>query len=397
MPGAYRTHCNMQVTVAPFDDEIGLNQLRLRTSEKWRRYPEDVLPLFVAESDFPTPPNVAKALHDAIDNGDLGYAAPHRLGESFALFAKQRFGHALDPHDVIATPEVMVGVAEVFDAITEPGDRVVINPPVYPPFFTTIRETHRRIEEAPLRQTGDTYELDFDALEQAFRNGARVYLFCNPHNPVGRVWSRDDVLQIATLAEKYGVVVIADEIHAPLALPGAIHTPFESVVTETGVRAFTMTSASKGWNIAGLKCGLAMTSSEWGRDVFAKLSEERTDHIGHLGVIATREAFANDVPFLDRVVAHLDVQRANLQSLLEKYGLEQVRYTAPQAGYLAWLDCRALQLDVEPATVFLKQGKVALYPGRKFGTQGAAHVRLNFATSSTILEEAVKRMSDALR
>lgn len=387
----------MQITVAPFDGEIEIERLRRRTSQKWKRYGADVLPLFVAESDFPTPPNVAKSLREAVENGDLGYAEPARIGEAFSAFSKQRYGYAPDPSDVIAVPEVMVGVAEIFRVITQPGDRIVINPPVYPPFFMTIDEVRREIVEVPLRKDGECYELDFDALESAFKNGARAYLFCNPHNPVGRVYLRNDVVRVATLAEKYGVAVISDEIHAPVSLAGAAHTPFESVVAQTGVRAITMTSASKGWNIAGLKCALAMTSSQWGHEVFKALPKELPERVGHLGVIATQAAFAHDVPFLDRVVAHLDVQRANLRSLLDTYGLSKVRYVPPQAGYLAWLDCTELETGDEPATIFFKRGKVALYPGRNFGAQGARHVRFNFATSSAIVEEAVKRMSDALR
>jgi cysteine-S-conjugate beta-lyase len=385
----------MQLTTAPLDDEITLERLRRRTSQKWTRYAADVLPMFVAESDFPTPPSVAQALHEAVDIGDLGYAGRHRLGEAFASFASSRFGYAPDPHDIIAVPEVMIGVAEILRAISEPGARVAINPPVYPPFSMTIDEVRRQIVEVPLREAATGYELDFDGLEHAFKAGTRIYLFCNPHNPVGRAYSRDDVLRVATLAQRYGVVVLADEIHAPLVLPGAAHTPFESVVHETGVRSITLTSASKGWNIAGLKCALAMTSSDWGRGIFKKLPVELPERVGHLGLIATRAAFAHDVAYLNRVLAHLDVQRSNLQALLAKYGLDGIRYTAPQAGYLAWLDCRELHLSEDPATVFLKRGKVALYPGKYFGKQGAGFVRLNFATSSAILEDAVKRMSAA--
>ncbi len=386
----------MQLTTAPLDDEITLERLRRRTSQKWRRYPADVLPLFVAESDFPTPPAVAKALHEAVEIGDLGYADTRRIGEAYVAFAESRFGYAPDPRDVIAVPEVMIGVAEILRVISGPDDSVAINPPVYPPFFLTIDEVRRKIVEVPLREDENRYGLDFDALEDAFKAGARVYLFCNPHNPVGRAWAREDVLRVATLAERYGVAVLADEIHAPLILPGATHTPFESVVRETGVNAITLTSASKGWNVAGLKCALAMTSSDWGRGVFKKLPVELAERVGHLGAIATRAAFAHDGPFLDRVIAHLDVQRANVRTLLTKYGLENIGYAPPQAGYLAWLDCRPLQLSEEPATVFLARGKVALYRGRYFGVQGAGFVRLNFATSTAILEEAIKRMGSAV-
>lgn len=384
-------------SAAEFDGEIDLASLRTRTSEKWRRYPASVLPLFVAETDFPVAPNVARALHDAVDRGDLGYAVESAaLGEAYAGFARARYGLSLRPEDVLAVPEVMVGVAEILRAITSPDEGVVINPPVYRPFFLTIREVGRRIVEVPLAATGTRYELDFDALEAAFQAGARVFLFCNPHNPVGRVYSAGEVERVAELAARYDVAVLADEIHAPLVLPGAVHTPFESVVESSGAKAITLTSASKGWNIAGLKCALAITTSEWGRSVFARLPKEMTERSGILGTIATIAAFGEDVAYLDRVVAHLDTQRKTLRELLDSNGFESVRYTAPEASFLAWLDCRALDLGMDPAAVFLKKGRVALNPGRHFGKEGAGFVRVNFATSTSILEEAVARMRTAI-
>lgn len=381
---------------APLDDEIRLTDLRRRTSQKWTRYPQDVLPLFVAESDFPAPPNVARVLHEAIDNGDFGYAEPHGLGEAFVAFASARFGHAPDAQDVFAVPEVMVGVAEILRAIADEDDRVVINPPVYPPFFQTLEEVGVQIETADLRRDADVYELDFEGLERAFAGGVRAYLLCNPHNPVGRVFEEHDLRRVAELAREYDVVVIADEIHAPLVLPGATHVPFDRIARETGVRAFTMTSASKGWNIAGLKCALAIASGDWSRDVLHSLPEDMQERAGILGVIATEAAFSQDVAYLDRVVPHLDVMRGFLRECLNANGLSAIGYTPPQAGYLAWLDCTALELDAEPARVFYKRGNVALNPGTKFGAPGHGFVRLNFATSSEIVEEAVRRMAAAI-
>ncbi len=382
---------------AEFDGEIDLAKLRARTSEKWRRYPESVLPLFVAETDFPVAPNVARTLHEAVDRGDLGYAIEQRtVGEAYARFAIDRYGLAIDPANVLVVPEVMIGVAEILRTIASSDEAIVINPPVYRPFFLTIREVHRPIVEAPLTTSGGRYELDFPALEAAFQGGARVLLFCNPHNPVGRVYSAEDVERVATLAEQYGVAVLADEIHAPLVLPGVKHTPFESVVERTGVKAITLTSASKGWNIAGLKCALAITSSEWGRSVFARLPREITERSGILGTVATIAAFRDDVAYLDRVLAHLDRQRVALRELLDANGFESVGYTPPEASFLAWLDCRPLELGNDPAAVFLKKGRVALNPGRHFGKEGNGFVRVNFATSTPILEDAVARMRSAL-
>ena len=385
-------------TSAEFDGEIDLATLRKRTSEKWLHYADDVLPLFVAETDFPTPPAIGRALRDAIENGDLGYAHPRKaLGEAYASFSRTYYGHEPDPKSVLAVPEVMVGAAEILRAITGPSDSIVINPPVYPPFFSTINEVKRPIVELPLLQSDrGEYSMNFVALEKAFAAGARVLLYCNPHNPVGRVASREEVMRVAELAARYDVAVLADEIHAPLVLPGASHFPFEAAIAETGARAITLASASKGWNIAGLKCALAITSSDWGRSVFKKLPNVITERAGILGIIATIGAFRDDVPFLEREKRHLDTQRSTLRTLLDEYGLEKIRYTPPQASFLAWLDCRELGLGPSPSAAFLKRGKVALYPGLAFGAQGAGYVRLNFATSTEILEEAVRRMSLAI-
>jgi cystathionine beta-lyase len=384
------------VAKAAFDDEIDLQTLRRRTSEKWASYDEAVLPAFVAETDFPVSPAVAQALRRAVDDGDLGYAQPRGFGEAYASFARERYCCSVDPGAIVALPEVMVGVAEILRVITAPGDGVVINPPVYPPFFATITEVSRTIVKVPLDTTTAPAQLDFVGLERAFAAGARVYLLCNPHNPVGRVYSRYDLERVAALARRYDVVVLADEIHAPLVLPGARHVAFETIASELDVGSITLTSASKGWNVAGLKCALAVSQSSWGRGVLARLPEAMTERTGHLGVMATVAAFSHDVAFLDRVVAHLDVQRKTLRALLDEYGLGAIGYTQPEAGFLAWLDCRALDLGPNPSRAFLEHGHVALVAGEKFGHEGAGYARFNFATSTALIEEAVRRMRAAV-
>jgi len=381
---------------ATFDDEIDLRSLRTRTSEKWAKYGEDVLPAFVAETDFPVAPGIAKALQKSIEIGDLGYASPRGLGEAYATFASSRYRCPTDPASVFPLPEVMVGAAEILRVITKPGDGIVINPPVYSPFFATIAEVGRTIVEVALDTKDALAQLDFAGLERAFANGARVYLFCNPHNPVGRVFSRDDVELVAALAARYDVAVVADEIHAPLVLSGAEHVAFESVATRAEAHSITLTSASKGWNIPGLKCALAVSGSPWGRDVLSRLPKAMAERTGHLGVHATIAAFTSELGFLDRVVEHLDTQRGTLDRLLADNGLGSIGYAPPQAGFLAWLDCRALDLGPDPAKTFLERGKVALVRGLDFGHEGSGFARLNFATSTNVLSEIVERMSRAL-
>jgi cystathionine beta-lyase len=378
---------------AEFDDEIDLHSLRARTSEKWAKYGEDVLPAFVAETDFPVAPGIARALQKAIENGDLGYARPRGLGEAYATFASSRYRCRTEPASVFPLPEVMIGVAEILRVITKPGDGIVINPPVYPPFFATVAEVGRAIVEVALDTEESVPQLDFAGLERAFADGARVYLFCNPHNPLGRVFSRDDVEHVAALAARYDVAVLADEIHAPLVLPGAEHIAFESVAAQAGAHSITFTSASKGWNIPGLKCALAVSGSAWGRDALERLPKAMVERTGHLGVHATIAAFTSEVGFLDRVVAHLDTQRSTLGRLLSDNGLGSIRYAPPQAGFLAWLDCRALELGPDPATAFLERGKVALVRGLDFGREGSGFARLNFATSTNVLTEIVRRLA----
>jgi cysteine-S-conjugate beta-lyase len=379
---------------SPFDD-LALDRLRKRRSAKWAAYPPDVLPAWVAEMDFPVAEPIKQALRAAIDLDDCGYARPHVLPEAFAAFAAARFGWAVDPARVIAVPEVMIGVGEVLRLVTTPGDPVVVNPPVYPPFFATIAEVERRVVEVPLARGADGWALDLAGLERAFAAGARAFLFCNPHNPVGRVFAPDDVRAVAELAARYDVAVLADEIHAPLTLPGAAHTPFLSVSEPLGVRAVVLTSASKGWNIPGLKCAVVVGSPAM-RDALAPLRvPERLERVGHLGVLGTVAAFTEGGAWLDALVAHLDRNRALLARLLADC-LPEVGFVPPQAGYLAWLDCRALGLGDDPARTFLKRGRVALSRGPDFGSGGAGFARLNIGTSGELLREAVRRMQSSV-
>jgi cystathionine beta-lyase len=331
---------------------------------------------------------------------DCGYAYPTELNPAFAGFAAARFGWLVDQDRVFAAPDVMAAIAEILDLHTEIGESVVINPPVYPPFFEVIPATGRKIVEAPLAREQDGKSiLDFDALERAFAQGARAYVLCSPHNPVGRVWTPDELRTIVALADRYDVVVIADEIHAPLAMQGAVHTPYLSIAGEND-RAFAALSATKAWNISGLKCALAVAGSSSSAEVLSRRWRQRptetTWRVGHLGVVASIAAFREGRPWLESLCAHLDRNRLLLKSLLDRY-LPGARYVAPEAGYLAWIDCSTLGVGDDPASSFLERGRVALSPGPDFGQEGAGFVRLNMGTSSAILTQVVQRMAFALQ
>jgi cysteine-S-conjugate beta-lyase len=375
---------------------VSLADLRRRRSYKWRAFPPDVLPAFVAEMDFPLPPPVAAAIVEAVERGDLGYAWPsEELGEAFAGFAAARYGWRVEPSDVALVPDVMAGVVELLRRAVRPGDGVVVNTPAYPPFFSHIREAACQVFEAPLARDGDGYELDLDAVERAFVAGARVYLFCNPHNPSGRVFSRAEVEAVAALADRHGVLVLADEIHAPLVLPGARHSPFLSVGDAAGGRAIALVSASKAWNIPGLKCAQAVAQSDSMRELVGRLSEDVLFRVGSLGITASIAGYRDGGPWLDELLAVVDHNRRLMGSLLADR-LPGARYVPPEGGYLAWIDCRDLGLDGEPVEVFREKGRVALGPGPTFGSPGAGHVRVTMATSPEILEEIVERMRTAV-
>jgi cystathionine beta-lyase len=365
-----------------------LETLRRRRSSKWVKHPPDVLPSFVAEMDVALAPPVRDALVEAIELGDLGYAEPGRVFESFAAFAGRRLGWAPDPARMRLVADVMAGIVETLRVLTEPGDGVVITTPVYHPFFEGIPEAGRRIVEVPLADG----ELDLDALDAAFAAGARAFLLCNPHNPSGRVLERTVLEDVAALAARHDVLVLSDEIHAPLTLPGALHTPFAALGES---RSVVITSASKAFNFPGLKCAIAVAGSDAVVRELDRLPSEVHYRTGLLGVIGSQAAFEHGDAWLDELLAALDAKRRRLATLLAEH-LPAVGYSPPEASFLAWLDCRVLGLGDDPAAAFLERGHVALEPGLKFGKQGRGFARLNIGTSDELLTEAVRRMAAAV-
>jgi cystathionine beta-lyase len=365
---------------------LRLERLRQRTSEKWRAYPPDVLPLWVAELDVPLAEPVAAALHAAVDLGDTGYPSGTAYAEALAAFAARRWGWEPALERIRVVPDVMTGIVEVLRLVAAPGARVAVSPPVYPPFFSFLARAGYEVVEAPL---GDDGRLDLDALERALP-GAAAYLLCNPQNPTGAAHTHEELAAVASLARRHGVRVVADEIHAPLA-PPALHVPYLTVAGAED--AFALLSASKGWNLAGVRAALAVAGTE--ASELERLHEDVAEGASHLGVIAHTAALREGEPWLDALLAGLEENRTLLAELLAEH-LPQVVHRRPQATYLAWLDCRPLGLGDDPARVFLERGRVALTGGLPFGAGGAGRARLNLGTSPEVLAEAVRRMASAV-
>jgi cystathionine beta-lyase len=370
-----------------------LDRLRERTSAKWRLFPPDVLPLFVAEMDYPLAPPIIASLQERIAASDSGYvASPQELGVAFAGFAERRWGWRVDPSGIRMTTDVSVGIVETLRRVISPGDGVIIMSPVYAPFTDLVAEAGGRPVDAPLNAD---FSFDLDAVAAALEgDGVRAMLISNPHNPLGHPHSAESLVALADLAAAHGVTVVSDEIHAPLTHAAHTFTPFLSVSDAAREWGITVTSASKAFNLAGFKCALMVAASERGLAVLDGMWDEVMYRTSILGYHASVAAFAESDDWLDGAIAAIERSAGLLTTLLAQH-LPEVAYTPPEASYLAWLDFRGLGWGDDPAARVLEVARVALNPGLEFGPAGAGFARLNLACSPEVLTEAITRIAAA--
>lgn len=377
-----------------------LSVLQTHRSEKWRGFPKDVLPLPVAEMDFPVAEPIRAVLTEMVATSDLGYLGSiPELGLGFKKFAQERWNWELDETQVRAATDVGVAVVEILRVFTNPGDSILINSPVYHNFYNWIIETKLNKVDVPLERIGDEnanpWEINWEGIEKAYSSGIKVHLLCSPHNPLGKVYSREELSRFVSLAQKHNVLIISNELHAPLTYKEKNFTPILSLGEDARKVSIVVTAASKGWNIAGLKCAIIVTQDD---ALFARLGEMPLAvhyRSSLLGAFATAAAFSEGGAWLDDVVAQLDENRHLIKNLLSTK-LPSVRYHIPNNGFLAWLDVEALQLGEDPSKVLLEKGRVAFNAGHTFGAQSSQYVRLNFATSPEIVTEAIERIARSL-
>jgi len=377
-----------------------LVELHTHHSEKWRAFPQDVLPLPVAEMDFPVAEPIKAILTEMVAHSDLGYLGPiPELGLGFKKFAAERWNWTVDEKQVRAATDVGVAVVEILRVFTKPGDSILISSPVYHNFYTWINETKLTLVDAPFERTGDEatnpWVINWDSIEKAYASGIKVHLLCSPHNPLGYIYTKQDLLKIVGLAKKHNVLVISDEIHAPLTFPGETFVPMLSLGADAESVAICVTAASKGWNIAGLKCAILISQNAEINSKLANLAPAMHYRASLLGGFATAVAFADSGVWLDTVIAQLDHNRHLIKKLLAEK-LPTVRYHIPQNSYLAWLDLESLHLGADPSVTLIEKGRVAFSPGHAFGKQCDQYVRLNFATSPEIITEAIDRIARAI-
>lgn len=340
-----------------------LSQLRGRKSEKWRRFPSDVLPLPVAEMDVEIAPSIKSALIDMVERSDTGYLGLiPELGTAFSSFAGDRWGWTVDPTKVRVAVDVGVAAIEVSRLFINPGDRILVNSPVYQDFYTWIKELHCEMVDAPMieieRDGIRTHRLDFEAIERAYDSGVKVHLLCNPHNPLGIIFTHEELTTIADLAHQYEVLVISDEIHSPLLYESEAFVPFLSVSENARKVGVTVTSASKAWNLAGLKCAQLVSSSDRIESKIRLLPEAVHFRTSLFGAIAAVAAYEGGREWVDELTRELDRKQRLLNELLHER-LPNTYLYRPYFGYLGWVDLRSAGLGDDPGKELLERAKVA--------------------------------------
>ncbi len=363
-----------------------LQELQNRRTLKWTRYDEDVLPLWVAESDFGTCPPLKEALADAVEREVFGYP-PDRTGlpEALVGFYERRYGFAPKPNHVFAIPDVVRGLQLAIEHFTKPGSAVIVPIPAYPPFIELPKVTGRKVIYL------DAYKFNLNEIEEAFADGAGSILFCNPHNPLGTVFGEEFIRELTDLAVKYEARVIVDEIHAPLVFEGT-HVVAAGVSANAAEACITITATSKAWNTAGLKCAQIFFTNKNDVKTWKKLSGITRDGVSILGLIAAETVYNEGEPYLDESLKYLRENRDYAAAELEKLG---VKVYVPDATYLMWLDFSGTEISESPSIILREEGKVMLNDGAAFGDFTNC-ARLNFACSRETLEEGLRRIASVL-
>lgn len=368
---------------------------------KWSRYGDDVIPMWVADMDFRSPEPVIRALHERVEHGVFGYGSDGAaLKELICQRMAQCYGWQITPEDILYLPGLVCGLNVVSRAVGKPGDGVLVTTPVYPPFLSAPANQERVLQSTQLavEQQGQTlrYSVDYDALAAAIEPNTRLFLLCNPHNPVGRAYTQNELLRIADICLRHGLVICADEIHCDLLLGETHHLPIASLDAEIAQRSITLLAPSKTYNLAGLGCSMAIVQNAELRQQFQRASAGIVPHVNILGMVAAHAAYAEGDEWLTALRACLTANREFLVDFVTRHW-PGVRLTVPEATYLAWLDFGALDLPAQPQAFFLEQARVALVDGASFGPGGEGFVRLNFGCPQALLVEGLTRMDNALR
>lgn len=368
---------------------------------KWSVYERDVIPMWVADMDFSAPAPVLEALHQRIDHGVFGYQMDcPSLREVLVDRLQTRHGIQATSEELLFTPGIVSALNIVCRTFGEPGDGVLVNTPIYPPFLSAPRVGDKVVQTAPLAETHDgsclRYEIDFDALEAAVTPRTKIFLFCNPHNPVGRVYTRMELERIADFVLRHDLILCSDEIHCDLLHPGSRHISIASLSPEIAERTITLSAPSKTFNIPGLGLGFAVIENpEFMRKLRSAIYENAA-FVNTLAYTAAEAAYRDGQAWLDALLVYLTENRDLLVDFMREH-LPQIPLTKPEGTYLAWLDCRALNTEESPYRFFLNHARIAFNDGASFGEDGKGFVRLNYGCTRSTLVDALDRMREAVQ
>jgi cystathionine beta-lyase len=378
-------------------DRRGTNSVKWDDAERIFGEP-DILPLWVADMDFSCPPEVVEAVVKRAQHPIYGYPGkPKALFEAAKGWIRRRFGYDLKTEWMTAVPGVVPAIRMAIMAFTKPGDKVVIQPPIYPPFFSTVEDLGRRLVKNPLKVENGRYVMDFDDLKRKIDERTKMILLCSPHNPVGRVWTKDELLELGEIAVRHDLIVVADEIHSDLVYEKGAHTPFYALSESLADRCITFISGSKTFNLAGLFSSIAIAKNPKIMRAFkTAVSQAGLEHINLFGIEAMTAAYHHGDAWLDELNVYLKENAEHIKRFLSER-VPEVKMTMPEATYLAWLDFRELGLDGRKLRNFLiREAKLGLNNGYDFGEEGEGFMRLNFGCPRSILDEALERLETAV-
>jgi cystathionine beta-lyase len=379
-------------------DSITIAQARRKGGAKWSRYNEDVLPSFVADTDFNLPPAIHEAFALQLERQDYGYSlqmSERDLPGIYVDWAKRRFGWQVNEASIEALVDIVQGIFLCIQQYTQPGDGIATLTPTYPPLWSAIGNTGRRLIASTLTTRNGNYEIDFDDLRHQIDSSTKMFILCNPHNPTGRVFTRAELDEIAEIVVENNLLVLSDEIHADLVFSGHKHIPFASLSPEISSRTITLTSATKSFNLGGLRFAIAIFGSQQLQDQFNLVHRGMIGGLNSMGMTATEIAWRECGDWLDDMVGYLEGNRDYLIHELSTR-VPQINCLTPESTFLAWLNCTGADLNEDPFSHFLNTAKVAFNPGTDFGPGGEGYVRLNYGTSRQILTEMIDRTVESI-
>lgn len=367
-------------------------------SIKWNYFPKDVLPMWVADMDFASPPAVIRALHERVDHGIFGYGfTPNGLDDLIIERLRRLYSWEVGQKQIEYVPGVVTGFNLVIRAVCQPGEAIIIQTPAYPPMIYAPEDAGLRRVENPLQRNADgSYSIDFDLFEkQIVEERVRVFLLCNPQNPTGRVFTRNELLNLAEICLRHRVLICSDEIHCDFIYDGREHFPIASLSPEISEITMTFMAPSKTYNIAGLHASVAIIQNQALREKFSRTRHGIVGYPGVLAMSAAKAAYEFGDEWLRDLLFYLQANRDYLDQTLKR-DLPELKMAKPEGTFLAWLDCHELKVEGSYQNFFAEKARVGLNDGTEFGGPGKGFVRLNFGTPRANLVEALHRISQAL-